>query len=99
MTSASYDDVRSKMLDQLSDETFESEAASAIIKNLKTLEDAAETHTKSSNPEEPTGVRGFFKKNSGDLIKAGTTVGAIVLIGVFELKGDVIFRSKAARYI
>lgn len=95
---ASFDDVRAKMLDQLLDETYESEAATNIIKNLKTLKDASpepETPTEA----EPTGVRGFFKKNSGDLIKVGGTLGAITLIGLFELKGDVIFRTKASKFI
>lgn len=97
---ASFDDVRSKMLDQLLDETYESEAASTIIKNLKAFEDAATlANPPAPEAEEFQGVRGFLKKNSGELIKAGSTISAIVLIGVFELKGDVIFRSKAARYI
>ena len=95
---ASFDDVRAKMLDQLLDETYESEAATTIINNLKTFQTAATT-TEPTPEVEPTGVRAFLKKNSGDLIKAGSTLGAIVLIGVFELKGDVIFRTKASKFI
>lgn len=94
---ASIDDVRAKILDQLYEEAFESEAATTIIKNLKTFQEA--TATPPPSEDEPKGVRGFLKKNSGDLIKGGTTIGAICLIGLFELKGDVIFRTKAAKFI
>ena len=97
MTDSSFDDVRTQMLNQLADETFESEAATTIIKNLKTFQEAA--NIPDSPYDHEKGFKGFLKKNSGDLIKAGGTFGAIVLIGLFELKGDVIFRSKASKFI
>lgn len=98
MTDSSFDDVRTKMLNQLADETFESEAATTIVKNLKTLQEAANIPDSPSTDDE-TGFKAFLKRNSGDLIKAGSTLGAISLIGLFELKGDVIFRSKASKFI
>jgi hypothetical protein len=48
---------------------------------------------------EPSGVRGFFHRHTGDLIKAGTTLSVVGLIAVVEAKGDVIFRSKATKLI
>ena len=97
---ASYDDVQSKILDQLKDDDLSPDAMSTQIKNLKTLAETQQILKPDPTPEpEPKGLKGFFEKHADALIKVGGTVTAILLIGAIETKGDVIFRSKASKFI
>lgn len=74
-----------------------------IADKIKTLKNYAEAK-KLLEPEpepvpEPTGFKAFVNRNSGDLIKAGSTLVIVTAIAAFEAKGDLIFRSKAAKFI
>jgi hypothetical protein len=80
-------------------ETDDKEAL-AYIKSLKTYAEAKKLLEPEPIPEpEPTGVKAFFSRHAGDFIKAGTTLVVVTVIAVTEAKGDVIFRSKATKFI
>lgn len=73
---------------------------SAAVKNLKNYVEAKNLLESTPIPElEPTGFRGFLHRNAGDLIKAGSTITIVCLIAGLEAKGDLIFRSKASKFI
>lgn len=96
----SLEDVQSKLIDDLMQRDPSSDEASTIIKNLKTLSEAQNTLRLDPLPDpEPTGLRGFLHRNSGELIKVGGTISVVAIIGLIEGKGDIIFRSKASKFI
>lgn len=96
---ASFEDIQSKTLDALIDADLSTEEASVMIKNLKILADTQATLTPDPEPEpEPKGTRAWLKKNSTELIKAGTTLTVVGVICFVEGK-DLILRSKATKFI
>lgn len=96
MPDASLDDITQKLIDRI-DAAAHDEDVSTEVKNLKMVADAKQI----LNPPtpEPEIERGFFHRHAGDLIKAGTTLAAVAAIAVIEAKGDVIFRSKATKFL
>ena len=95
-----FEETQHKILKELDKYDSSSEQCTTAIKNLKTLAEAQQILKPDPIPDpEPTGFRGFMHRNSGDLIKVGGTLTAIALIGIVETKFDVIFRSKASKYI
>ena len=97
--SESIDSLAQKLIDDVAASTSEEETATAV-KNLKTLGEAKKLFEPDPTPDpEPTGIKAFFSRHAGDLIKVGGTLSAVGLIAVIEAKGDVIFRSKATKYL
>lgn len=92
----SIDDITQQLIDRIADATHD-EDVSTNVKNLKIVADAKQI-LEPPTPELED-QRGFFARHAGDLIKAGTTLTAVVVIAVIEAKGDVIFRSKATKYL
>lgn len=96
----SFHDAQNKLFNNLSTHDSSSDEATTIIKNLKTLGEAQKLFEPTPIPElEPKGVKGFLHRNSTDLVRVGGTITAIVLVGLVETKFDVIFRSKASKFI
>lgn len=70
------------------------------VKNLKTFAEAKKLIDPDPEPDpEPTGTKAFFVRHASDLIKVGGTLVVVSVIAVIEAKGDVIFRSKASKFI
>lgn len=98
--SESFDNVIEGFVVQVGDMHPAHEGTTNAIKNLKTLAEARNLMQPELEPEpEPTGIRGFIRRNGGDLIKTATTFGVVAIIAGIEAKGDVIFRSKASKFI
>lgn len=96
----SFEDARTKGLRELDTFDMDSDQATTIINNLKTLAESQQILTPDPIPDpEPTGFKGFLRRNGEDLIKVGGTVTVVAIIGLIEAKGDVIFRSKASKFI
>lgn len=96
----SPDPIAQKFLDVAADPATVGEELAANIKALKAYAEAKKLLEPEPEPvPEPTGFKAFLVRNSGDLIKAGTTLAAVVTIAVIEAKGDVIFRSKGTKFI
>lgn len=96
----SIDSITQKLLDDIATHDITTEAAATATKNLKTFAEAKKLLEPEPIPvPEPTGVKAFFSRNSGDLIKAGSTLVIVTTIAVLEAKGDLIFRSKATKFI
>lgn len=94
------DTVVIQFTEQLIDLDASSDEATTAVKNLKTYAEAQKLLESDPIPEpEPTGMKAFFAKHSGELIKVGGTLSAILVISIVESRGDVIFRSKASKYI
>jgi hypothetical protein len=95
-----FDTITQKLLDDIGKPDLTDEEASTKIKNLKTVAETQKLLEPEPTPvPEPTGLKGFFNKHAGDLIKVGGTVTVVSLIAVLEAKGDLIFRSKASKFI
>lgn len=98
--SESADSLAQKLIDDIDGRDLTLEETSTAIKNLKTYAEAKKLLDPDPIPDpEPTGLKGFFARHSGDLIKVAGTLSAITLIAAVETKGDVIFRTKASKYI
>ena len=95
----SFDSVTQKLLDSAAAEV-DPEKQSTIVKSLKTVVDAQAILTPEPNPvPEPTGFKAFLDRHADSLIKVGGTLGVVSIIAIIEAKGDVIFRSKATKYL
>lgn len=95
----STDSVTQKLIDDI-DHATSLEVKSTAVKTLKTYAEAKKLLDPDPIPDpEPTGVKAFFARHAGDLIKVGGTLAAVATIAVIEAKGDVIFRSKASKFI
>lgn len=94
------DAITQKLIEVAGDPVSTDEDRAAAIKSLKTYAEAKKLLETEPIPEpEPSGIRGFFRRNSEALIKAGTTLTVVGVIAVIEAKGDIIFRSKATKFI
>lgn len=96
---SSIEDLTQKLIDEAM-KTDNAEVVNDHVRSLKTVAEAKKLLEPDPIPDpEPSGVRGFFHRHAGDLIKVGGTLSAVGLIAVIEAKGDVIFRSKATKYL
>lgn len=94
------DDALSSLIDDINNTVGDPEKAATAVKNLKAFAEAKKLLDPDPIPEpEPTGIKAFFVRNSGDLIKVVGTLAVATVIAVIESKGDVIFRSKASKFI
>jgi len=98
MTDPSYETIRSALLQHAVGEDEGSEKLTDMLKQLELL-NKAEAAQKDPETPEPKGAKAWFEKHSSDLIKVGGTLGTVVLVGFVESKFDVIFRSKASKYL
>ena len=90
-----YEVLRSDLFAHIAGAEEGTEEYSNLIKQIDALNKA-----ESSHPETPEkGVKAWFEKHSDALIKVGGTLGTVVTIGFIESKFDVIFRSKASKYL
>lgn len=98
MTTPSYETVRAEILKEFSGHEVTSEEYATALKALETL-NKAEAAQKEPETPEPKGTKAWFEKHSDALIKVGGTLSTVVLVGFVESKFDVIFRSKASKYL
>lgn len=94
----SYQEARQELLAMIAQTDEWSEKYTTLVKNLEILNKAEAAELKPEAPAE-TGAKAWFKEHSDSLIKVGGTLGSIVLLGFVESKFDVIFRSKASKYL
>lgn len=95
---ASYDSLRQDLLTHLANSDEGSDQYTNALKQLETL-NKAESAQKEPETPEPKGTKAWFEKHSDALIRVGGTLGTVVVIGFVESKFDVIFRSKASKYL
>lgn len=98
MDTTSYETTREQLFTQLTNSTPGSDEYTNLLKQLETLNKAQTAQPVPETPE-PTGAKAWFEKHSDALIKVGGTLSSVVLIGFVESKFDVIFRSKASKYL
>ena len=93
-------DVHQKLVDGIMNLDLTTEDPADLVKSLKTVVEAQKLAEPDPIPDpEPTGVRAFFSRNSGDLIKVAGTLSVVTIIAAIEAKGDIIFRSKASKFL
>lgn len=96
----STDPLAQKLIADIESRDITLEETATAVKNLKTYAEAKKLLDPDPIPDpEPTGTKAFFVRHSADLIKVFGTLSAITLIAAVETKGDVIFRTKASKYI
>lgn len=94
------EDALAQVISDITKEPDDLDKTATAVKTLKTFAEAKKLLEPEPIPEsEPTGIKGFFERHSGDLIKVGGTLVVVSIIAVIETKGDVIFRSKASKFI
>jgi hypothetical protein len=98
MTDSSYQTAREQLFQTLADQDKTSQEYLNAIKALEILNKAEAAQIHPENPEE-TGAKAWFEKHSDALIRVGGTLTTVVLVGFVESKFDVIFRSKASKYL
>jgi hypothetical protein len=95
----SIDEVQQKLIDDIN-VTGDADEVSTRVKNLKTFAEAKKQLEPDPIPEpEPSGAKAFFNHHAGDLIKVGGSIVVVSIIAVIEAKHDIIFRSKASKFI
>lgn len=93
------DDAVQKLIEDIDTATDLNEKSTAV-KNLKVLAETKKLLEPEPIPEpEPSGVKAFFNHHAGDLIKVGGSIVVVSVIAVIEAKHDIIFRSKASKFI
>lgn len=93
------DETVKKLIDDI-DTAADYDETSTAVKNLKVLAEAKKLLEPDPEPEpEPSGVKAFFSHHAGDLIKVGGSIVIVSVIAVVEAKHDIIFRSKASKFI
>lgn len=98
--SDSDDPVTKRLIDIIADPTTEEKELSTHVKTLKTYEEAKKLMEPEPIPvPEPTGFKAFLDRHADALIKVGGTLAAVIAIAGIEAKGDIIFRSKATKYL
>jgi hypothetical protein len=98
MSDTSYETLRRDLLQHLAGSEEGSEEYTNTLKQLEIL-NKAEAAQKEPETPEPTGAKAWFEKHSESLIRVGGTLGTVIMIGFVESKFDVIFRSKASKYL
>lgn len=94
---ADYESIRQSLLAHLAGCDEGSEEYTNLLKQLEILNKAEAAQPQPEKEEK--GAKAWFKDHSDSLIKVGGTFGSIVLLGFVESKFDVIFRSKASKYL
>jgi len=93
------DDTVQKLINDI-DSATDGDATATAVKNLKVLAEAKKLLEPDPIPEpEPSGAKAFFSHHAGDLIKVGGSIVVVGIIAVIEAKHDIIFRSKASKFI
>src|SRR5687768_12806958 len=94
------DDVQNWLVVAINPADDDAEETAAKVKNLKTFAEAKKLLEPDPIPEpEPSGAKAFFNHHAGDLIKVGGSIVVVSIIAVIEAKHDIIFRSKASKFI
>lgn len=93
-----YDETRTNLLDDIANLTAGSAEHLNALKALETLNKAEASQVAPETPE-PTGAKAWFERHSDALIRVGGTLATVTAIGFVESKFDVIFRSKASKYL
>lgn len=94
------DSVAQQLIDDVANDPTDQDKTALAVKNLKTFAEAKKLLDPEPKPDpEPRGLKAFLKRNEDNLIKGGVTVAVVAFIAVVEAKGDVIFRSKASKFI
>lgn len=100
MSDTSYESVRNEIFSELAGRDVDAEQYTNALKALEILNKAEAAQCRPETPEQcESGPKAWFKEHSDALIKAGGTICAIVTVGFVESKFDVIFRSKASKYL
>ncbi len=98
MNEPNYESIRHNLLQHLAGADEGTEEFTNVLKELEIL-NKAEAAQKEPETPEPKGAKAWFEKHSSDLIKVGGTLSTVILVGIVESKFDVIFRSKASKYL
>jgi hypothetical protein len=98
MSDPNYETIRASLLQHAVGEEDGTEKLTNIIKQIELI-NKAEAAQKEPETPEPKGAKAWFEKHSDALIKVGGTLSTVVLVGFVESKFDVIFRSKASKYL
>jgi hypothetical protein len=94
------DTVAQQLIDDITKNSDDQDKTALAVKTLKTFAEAQDLLTPDPEPDpEPTGWKAFLDRHSGELIKITGTAAIVLLIAVSEAKGDIIFRSKASKFI
>lgn len=94
------DDLIPQLINDVDSNKDDLDKTAIAVKNLKTFGEARNLIVPEIPEDpEPTGTKAFFVRHAGDLIKVGGSLLVVGVIAVIEAKGDVIFRSKASKFI
>lgn len=96
----SYEEIRNELLETISnlDPVDEAETYADCLDKLEKI-NKAEAAEKETPEVPPTGVKAWFDRHSDAFIRVGGTVVAIGAVAFAESKFDLIFKSKASRFI
>jgi hypothetical protein len=99
--SNSYETIRGEILTELTGHDVTSDDYAKALKALEAINKAEATQYRPEPPAppEPTGAKAWFDRHSDALIRVGGSVTTVVMVGFVESKFDVIFRSKASKYL
>lgn len=98
----SYEDSREELLNTLRDldPIEDNDKYNLTLDALDALNKAETAQYREPEKEIPeTGVKAWFERHSDAFIKVGGTLSAIGLVAFAESKFDLIFRSKASKFI
>lgn len=94
------DTVAQKLIEAVAKDLDDLDKTSTAVKSLKTFAEAQDILKPDPEPDpEPTGVKAFLRRNDEHLMKIGGSIAVVALIALIEAKGDIIFRSKASKFI
>lgn len=94
-----YEEQRVKLIKTMND-TLD-EGSPEYLNAMKALTELNKAEATQLHPEtpEPQGAKGWLERHSDALIRVGGTLATVVAVGFVETKFDVIFRSKASKYL
>ena len=94
------DPIVQRLIDLAEDPATEEKDLATHIKSIKTYAEAKKLLEPDPIPDpEPTGFKAFLDRHAPELIKVAGTLTVVGIIAAIEAKGDVIFRSKASKFI
>lgn len=98
--SYNYEDIRSELLTTINnlDPVDDRESYQNCLDMLEKI-NKAEAAEKEAPEATPTGAKAWFDRHSDSFIKLGGSLAAIVMVAFAESKFDLIFKSKASKYI
>lgn len=96
---SSYEETRVKLLETMNNSL--DEGSPEYLNAMKSLVELNKAEAAQLHPETPecTGKKAWFERHSDALIRVGGTLATVVAVGFVESKFDVIFRSKASKYL